>query len=505
MPRKESELYPDFQAYLDAIDAGGITDELLNKIITRHSANREYNWRLHKRYEALEGKVPIFLREPRFDEENPVNNRVNNDFFGEIIDFKTGYFAGKAAVYSYSDTAESREDTGGEEARDHAYKHLSDFVALNNMYGVDMDVTKYAAISGYAGRMFYIDPDGNERVMALPSYETIVLSETDITEPKYGIRYYKTEGINGEEIWKAEFDDGKTIRFYEGYIGGLIEQPEKAVQNLFGFCTIQGIPNNSEMLGDAEKVLEIIDAYDRALSDANNENESFANAYMAFENVDITDEDIQRGQRTGAFQYYTSGSQPGSIHFITKDINDTFVEHHLDRLEANIYRFSKTPDMNDENFSQNSSGVAMKFKLTGLETKCGMFEAKMKDAAVYMFRLLASSWRKKAIAFDPLQCYITFKRNFPADILSEAQAVSAMISSGMPKRTAFEQYSCVDDVEEVMQLIEEEKDDIQPLYTGNGAPDNEPDRDPDDDPEEDEDGQKKQPNPFDDENGSLEE
>lgn len=465
MPRSEYELYPDFQAEIDEIDRVGISDALLNKIIDKHAANRMYNWNLHKRYEVLDGEVPIFQRIPRFDEENPVNNKVNNDFFGEIVDFKTGYFAGKPAVYSYADTAESKEDTGGDEARDEASKALSDFVARNNMYDVDMDITKFAAIAGYAGRMFYHDTDGNERCMALPSYETIVLSETNIMEPKYGIRYYKTVGLGGEEIWKAEFDDGKTIRFYEGCAGGLTEKPEKAMPNLFGFCAIQGIPNNSEMLGDVEKVMELIDAYDRTVSDENNEIDSFANAYMAFENIDMSDEEIRRGQRTGAFQYFSNGNQPGSIHFITKDINDAFVEHHLERLEENIYRFSKTPNMADENFSQNASGVAMKFKLTGLEAKCGMFQAKMITAGVYMFKLLAGCWAKKRIPCDPLQCYITFKRNFPVDLQNEAQAVSAIISSGMPKRIAFSQYSFVDDVEEVMQLIEEEKDDIPNLYT----------------------------------------
>ena len=463
MPRAKTELYPDFRAEIEEIDKNGITDALLNHIIQKHKPNADYNRKLHERYETLDGCVPIFEREPRFDEENPVNNKVNNDFLSEIIDFKTGYFAGKPAIYSYADTSESKEDTGGETARDIANKKLSDFVTLNNMWAVDMDVTKYAAIGGYSGRHFYFDLDGNERAEAFPSYETIVLSETDISEPKYGIHYYKSTDLNGGEIWFAEYDDGATIRFYEGQAGGLKEVPGKAMENLFGYCAIQGIPNNTEMIGDAEKVLELIDAYDRVTSDINNEIESFANAYMAFENVDMSEDEIRSGQRTGAFQYFTSGTQAGSIHFITKDINDAFVEHHLDRLEENIYRFSKTPNLTSDQSFGNASGISLKFKLTGLETKCGMFESEMVSAGVYMFRLLAGSWNKKRIAFDPLQCYITFKRNFPADVQTEAAAVSAMISSGMPRRKAFEQYSFVDDVEEIMELIEEEQG-ITSLY-----------------------------------------
>lgn len=484
MPRLESELYPDFQAEIEAIDENGITDGLLNHIITKHAANRAYNWNLHKRYEALDGKVPIFLREPRFDEENPVNNKVNNDFLGEIVDFKTGYFAGKPFGYTYADSKESKEDTGGEELRDRAAKELSDFVARNNLYDVDMEITKFAAIAGYAGRMFYYDTDGHERCMALPSYETIILSETSMMEPKYGIRYYKTVGLGGEEIWKAEFDDGKTIRFYEGNYGGLYEVPEKAIPNLYGYCAIQGIPNNSELLGDAEKVMELIDAYDRVISDTNNEVESFANAYMAFENVNMSDEEIRKGQKSGAFQYYT-GTTSGGIHFVTKNINDAFVEHHLDRLEDNIYKYSKTPNLEDDAFN-TASGIALKFKLTGLETKCGMFQAKMQTAGVYMFKLLGSSWGKKQIAIDPLQCYITFKRNFPIDTNSEAMAVQSLINAGVPKRVAFAELSFVDDVEELMQLIEEEKEDIPSLFNNVKEDENEQDDKRDDEIEDEE-------------------
>ena len=186
---------------------------------------------------------------------------------------------------------------------------------------------------------------------------------------------------------------------------------------------------------------------------------------MAFENVNMDEEEIKRGQRSGAFQYYNNGNGGKGIHFITKDINDSFVEHHLDRLEDNIYRFSKTPNLDDDSFAGQASGIALKFKLTGLETKCGMFQAKMQSAGVYMFKLLASSWSKKQIAVDPLQCYIVFPRNFPVDTQSEAATVQAMINSGLPKRVAFQQYSAIDDIEEVMQLIEEEKEEIPSLFT----------------------------------------
>ena len=473
--RTKTQKYPDFSAEIEAIEKSGITDALLNRIINKHEPNATCNKELIARYEALEDGVPIFHRQPRFETDREaqkeiINHRINNDFFSEIVDFKTGYFAGNPIAYSYSATEEALEETAEagdavaemEEARNEAAKKITDFVTRSNMFDVDMECTKFAAICGYAGRLFYIDPEGEERVMMVPPNEAIILSKIkDITQPTYGVRYYAVTDINDRETVKAEFYDENTVYYAEGAAGALhIVDSEP---NLFGCCPLQGIPNNREMLGDAEKVLALIDAYDRAISDNSNEADSFANAYMVFENISLTEEEMRKMQASGAFQFFTGGSNGGKVYFLTKEINDAFIEHHLDRLEENIYRFSKTPNMGDEAFG-TASGISLKFKLTGLETKCGMFEAKMISAGTYMFKLLAKVWEKKQVKIDPLQCIMAFKRNFPLDLLSEAQAVQALKAAGLPDRVAYEiALSCVDDVEYVMQQKEMEKDSIPSL------------------------------------------
>lgn len=469
--RTKQEKYPDYTAEIEAIEKDGISDELLRRIIEKHRYNAERNKKLIERYETLEDGVPIFARQPRFgDTSDAINHRINNDFFSEIVDFKTGYFAGNPIAYSYSDTEEAFEDTGDagdtdaeqEKARDAASKAITDFVTRSNMFDVDMECTKFASICGYAGRLFYIGPDGAERVMVVPPNECIILSKTqDITQPTYGVRYYSIKDIRDNEIIKAEFYDGVNIHYAQGGSVSNLKIDSKE-PDLFGCCPLQGIPNNREMQGDAEKVLALIDAYDRALSDNSNEADAFANAYMVCENIDINEKELEKAQNSGAIAFQSYDGK-GKVYFLTKDINDGFIEHHLDRLEENIYRFSKTPNLSDEAFG-TASGISLKFKLTGLETKCGMFEAKMISAGVYMFQLLAKAWEKKQLKIDPLQCVMSFKRNFPLDLLSEAQAVQALTAAGLPKRVAFDiALSCVDDVDWVMQLIEKEKDGIASL------------------------------------------
>ena len=461
MSRTAKQLYPNLYAFVDEIDKNGITTELLWKIINKHRSNSIYNEKLYQRYQTMKDAVPIFKRQPRFQEDNPINNKVNHDFFGEIIDFKTGYFAGAPAYYGYSKTEEAEETTGGEEAVKAATKALTDFTTRSNMHGVDMETTKFASIYGYSGRLFYIDEDGTERVMPVHGYETIILSKTSIAEPKYAIRYFKTYDINDKQEWVVEFYDNTYIYTYKGMLSQLEFVEEKP--HLFDYCPLQGIANNEELMGDAEKVLSEIDDYDKILSDNSNEIEAFAHAYMIFEGLRIDDATIKAGQKSGSFVFPATGTQQGKAYYLTKNINDAFTEHHLERLETNIYRGSKTPDLKDAAFG-TASGVALKFKILGLETKCGMSEAKKRDADMHMFRLLASSWGKKRITFDPLQAVVEYKRNFPVDSMSEAQTAQARISAGLPKEWVFGQMAEVDDTDYIMQLIEAEKEDVTSLY-----------------------------------------
>jgi SPP1 family phage portal protein len=470
--RRKSECYPDFSAEFAALSSAdgnystiNLT-QIIGTAIRRHRLNSIYNRHLFERYQCLDDGVPIFRRKPRFSQqENPINNQLNVDFFSEIVDFKTGYFAGKPIAYSYSSTAEAREVTGGEAKAEQAGKAITDFVMHANMYGADMQCVKHAAICGYGARLFYIDKCANENVMSILPYQALFITDTgDISQPEYAVRYYRVRDINDSLICKAEFYDSNCIYYFSGSSFDTLAPERDPVMHLFGSCPLQGIPNNAELTGDAEKVLSLIDAYDRAVSDSSNEVENFAQAYMVFKDIPVRDEEIVKAQNDGTIKLMTT-SEHSDVYFLTKDINDTFLQNFLDRLKDDIYQKSKTPNINDEAFG-NASGVSLKFKLTQLEAKCGMLQATMQTAGTYMFRLLSHSWGNRLnINVVPEQCVMEFKRNFPLDALSEAQAAQTMIASGLPKRLVYgNAYSFVDDPEYVMKLIDEEESGVDSLY-----------------------------------------
>ena len=465
MARSEWELLPEFTAELEEIRKNGINTTLLYDILQKHVNNAEYNKNLYKRYKCIGNGVPIFKREPRFEEEeNPLNNKVNNDFFGLIVRAKVGCFAGNPIAYSYSETDEAKKDTGGKNAVEEASKTLTDFITRNNMHGVDMAVTKNAAIYGYSGRLLYIDKEGNERVKAIHGYETIILSDTDISEPEYAIRYYKTLDINQSERWTVEFFDDRNITTYKG--GSLQDLEQVEIKpHLFDYCPLQGVANNEEYMGDAENVIAAIDAYDTIVSDNTNELEAFAHS-MLLVNLNTDNDTVKKAQKSGALIIPPVGTNNNSepVKWLTKNINDTFSENQLTRLEDNIHMFSQTPNFNDENFG-SASGVALEHKFNGMREKCTTFSACVKNSAHHMWKTLCSSWAKKGIKIDPLHIVMDFKFNIPQDTQSEATTVQALIGAGLPKRYAYAKLSDVDDVDWIMDEIEAEKESAMDLFT----------------------------------------
>ncbi|MCK9328119.1 MAG: phage portal protein, partial [Bacteroidales bacterium] len=159
-------------------------------------------------------------------------------------------------------------------------------------------------------------------------------------------------------------------------------------------------------------------------------------------------------RKTGAFGLDEKSEGVG-IEFITKTMNDTAVENHLNRLEGNIMRFGKSVNMTDESFSQNLSGVAIRYKLMALETKCITMERKMTASLRQQFKILSTAWAKKGIPVDYTNIFFQFKRNLPVNVSDEAES-TGKLKGAVSERTRLSQLSFVDDVE--WELTEMAKD-----------------------------------------------
>lgn len=398
--------------------------------------------------------VPIQSRQ--MPDGTKINNKLNNDFVGEIIDTKIGYMFGNPIKYAVDKNAYEVED----EYKNHQ-GFINKFIIRNRMNDADIELGKLVSICGVAGREIYIDKDGNERIANLPAWEVIFLTNSH-DEVEYALRFYtELRMVENElkEVIVVEFFDENEITYFvetKDKEGKQIfvfdeEQDVNPKPHIFGVTPIVKVINNEEEMGDTERVNSLIDAYDRTMSDMNSEIEQFRSAYMYFKGEEPDEEMIEKAKQTGGFYV----GEDGEIGFITKTINDSAVENHLTRIEQGINRFAKHVNMSDPNYGGGDSSLANQYKLNAMEMKSKILEVKMKSALLRQFKILSNVWLKKGVAIDHLNIFFTFTRNLPANILDEAQT-SLMLKGLVSERTRLEQISFVDDVDyELEQMAED--------------------------------------------------
>jgi len=446
---------------------------MIARLITAHKPDHDRMVGLHQRYKCSLAGVPIFTR--KFLDQTKINAQLNNDFFSDIIDTKVGYFLGIPITYSYMEP-EKDPETGEPIATELQTKKmvdqkLSDFVRRENVPEVDAEASKFAAICGYGARLCYIGTDGEEHIENAYPWECIFLvDDNDIQRPEYAVRYWEeaTGDKDQKTVIKAEFYDSTTITYFrqdksaDNQPVGLSFSPDPEESpnprpHMFAECPLLGFPNNNEMQGDCEKVLSLIDAYDRTLSDVNSELEQMRLAYMLIYGVGkIDDEFMEQVKKTGAIGFEAPINEGGGdARFIEKNLNVQAVEAHLDRLCNDIYYFAGSPNFRDQAFAGNISGVALKFKLFKLESKCITAEREITTALRQMFRVIGNKWKIENVDFDPEKVEFDFKRNFPLNLLDDAQTQAAYMGL-VSEKTRLSKCAIVKNVEEEMAAMDEE-------------------------------------------------
>lgn len=386
-----------------------ITSTILKDLIADHVPLREY---MIKRYNEYAGEVEIKNR--IFDNPNKINNKLANDYRGEIVDSIVGYLFGVPIRWTIN--PKNYNETEIEKINE----YVDDFLTRNDVADLDSTTGEYATICGRAVRLLWVDRQGTERAMNIAPWEVILVEDATVEEVIFAMIYYNiTEvdsSLNKTVRRVVEWYDDKTVTYYiEDASGNYIlnpSHPVNPVPHLFDFVPVIPFYNSNLKASDFDKVSSLIDAYDRTLSDVQNEIEEFRLAYLAFFGVEPTKEAMQEARRSGAF-----GMDVGEdIRFITKNLNVEAIKDHKDTLKENIYHFSKTVDMSDEKFSGGTqSGESRRWKLQSFENRAITKERKFTKGLRQMVRVLTSAWAKKGLDLKPEHVKFIFTRNLPVD------------------------------------------------------------------------------------------
>ena len=133
------------------------------------------------------------------------------------------------------------------------------------------------------------------------------------------------------------------------------------------------------------------------------------------------DDDVKKMRQDKVLEFEDS---TGSAEWLIKDLNDSYIENLKSRLQTDVHKFSNIPDMSDSNFAGNTTGVAIKYKLIGLEQIRSRKEREFKKALQRRIELISGMLKTKSIdAIDFREVEITFTANIPANIQEQTQVV----------------------------------------------------------------------------------
>lgn len=122
----------------------------------------------------------------------------------------------------------------------------------------------------------------------------------------------------------------------------------------------------------------------------------------------------------------------GQAQWLTKNVNDTANENYKDRLYKDIFFLSQVPALTDESFSGNLSGIAIKYKMTGLEELAIMKENRMRSAQTKMLKIITQFLNTKMNKnWDPDMIEQKYDRNFVdniSDIIADVRNIDGIVS-----------------------------------------------------------------------------
>ena len=146
----------------------------------------------------------------------------------------------------------------------------------------------------------------------------------------------------------------------------------------------------------------------------------------------------------------------GDVDWLLKTIDDTALENYKNRLREDIHTGANVPHMCDESFGGNLSGVAISYKLWGLEQICSIKERKFKKGLQRRIELITNILNIMGHNYDYRDIVPKFRRNRPQNDMETAQIVT-MLANDLSRETRLQLMPGVENVQDELRKLEEEK------------------------------------------------
>ena len=414
---------------------------LLQKMISKFRVEVEPKLQRYKNY--YDGKQAI-LNKAYADASKPCSRTVIN-YCKNIVDSYDGYLATPGCI-SYR----SEQDIDD----------IMNILRYNDYAAEDADFLLNALIYGVAAELMYIDETGHTRFRLINPTTCFGVCDDSLTgDLLYFVRMYKVNDWDESNIYNVDVYSDYDIKHYtmngaNGYLSFVSEEP-----HYFSQC-----PANIFTLPDEKSIFDCImslqDAANELVSSEIDDYSAFCDAYLTLIGVDADVEDIA-SMKENRVLVLPDGA---AAQWLTKNANDTQVENILKRIHESIYRIAQCPDFSSESFVGGvSSGIAIRYRLTGMETKAGKIEGEMKKALQRRVEIICgiASLKLGEEVFRDIS--IDFKRNIPEDYTSIINMINSLKGT-VSDSTLLSLLPFVEDVNAELAAVQEQKQANMALY-----------------------------------------
>lgn len=372
------------------------------------------------------------------------NNKIANAYASYITDTLVGYFIGEPVTYTSNDNV--------------LIQDLNMILEYNDEADENAELAKNASIYGVAYEMLYLsEEDKMIRFKSLNPKEVIPIFDKTVEQNLLAVmRYYEDyDYVEDNTYTIVEVIDSKMVRRYKLDTGlSLLEE----YPHYFSMVPVAIFKNNEDETGDFEHVISLIDAYDKMESDSLNDFEYFVDAYLALYGFTADAEDIAQMKENRVLLM----DEGTSAEWLIKQTSDAYVENMKNRLDKDIHKFAKCPNMSDEEFASNASGIAIKFKLLGTENLVSIKERKFKRGLQQRLELMSMINSVLREGFDWRAIDIVFTRNIPSNDTDIANMVNTL-KDIVSEQTLLAQIPFVDDVQTELERVKTEREENKEL------------------------------------------
>lgn len=421
---------------------------LLQKMINKFRVEVEPKLKKYKNY--YDGKQAI-LNKNYTDASKPCSRVVTN-YCQDIADAYCGYLASPNYI---------------------SYNSFNDITSImevlnyNDYQSEDSDFLLDALKYGIAYELMYLDNEAQVRFRLINPLTAFAIFDDTLTgDLLYFVRMYKANDWNESDTYNVDVYSDYSIKHYTmaGYNGNLTFVAEEA--HHFSQC-----PANVFSLPDEKAIFDCIlslqDAANEILSDEIDDYSAFCDAYLSLTGADIDAEGVAMMKENRVLVL----PEGAAAAWLTKNANDTQVENILKRIHDNIYRIAKCPDFSSETFVGGvSSGIAIRYRLTGMETRAAAICARMKKALQRRIEIICgiASLKLGEEVFRDID--ISFTRNIPEDNTSIVNLVNALKGT-VSDATLLAQIPFVKDVQAELEAVKTQKQENISLYSFGGEED----------------------------------